>query len=393
MRIVAISHDASRTGAPRVLLTLLEWLVGTGRFDVHVGLVRGGPLEPEFRHLVDDVRVLADGKDRISARLMRRVLPSQVNRRNGFALEQFGAHDVALVNTATALGQLAPTREAPIVAFVHELLQGLRERLSEEALARLPTHAEHFIAASAAVRADLLALGVAPDKASVIHEFLPSATAASPVDVELARAKMAPDGGRIVLGCGTADWRKGPDLFLQAAYLVRCAHPHLDLRWVWLGGGSTSVEDARLLHDVYRYGLADVFTLVPPVEDVAPYMTAASAFVLSSRDDPYPVVVLEAASQAIPVVCFGGAGGAPDFVGRGAGVVVPYGDSGALASAVAELVMDQERSRGLGDAGRLLVQQEHVVTSTGPQIEAILRQVSREWNGQSRHAAEGDRTK
>ena len=56
---------------------------------------------------------------------------------------------------------------------------------------------------------------------------------------------------------------------------------------------------------------------------------------MTSREDPFPTVVLEALSVGLPVVAFDRSGGIPDMLREtGQGVVVPYGDVTAMAAAI-----------------------------------------------------------
>ena len=59
----------------------------------------------------------------------------------------------------------------------------------------------------------------------------------------------------------------------------------------------------------------------------APICRAADAFALTSREDPFPSVVLEALSAGTPAVAFDRSGGIPDMLREtGFGSVVPHGD-------------------------------------------------------------------
>jgi glycosyltransferase involved in cell wall biosynthesis len=69
-------------------------------------------------------------------------------------------------------------------------------------------------------------------------------------------------------------------------------------------------------------------------------MTRFHIFALTSREDPYPLVVLEAGLSGVPVVCFQGAGGAPELVEADGGVVVPYLDIELMADSIAWLADD-----------------------------------------------------
>src|SRR5258708_36960703 len=50
-RVLFVSHDASRTGSPMVLLTLQRWLRANLDIDIRTLLLEGGPLEAEFEAL------------------------------------------------------------------------------------------------------------------------------------------------------------------------------------------------------------------------------------------------------------------------------------------------------------------------------------------------------
>jgi glycosyltransferase involved in cell wall biosynthesis len=53
------------------------------------------------------------------------------------------------------------------------------------------------------------------------------------------------------------------------------------------------------------------------------YFAAFDVFALVSREDPFPVVCLEAASLGKPIVCFNSSDGEKEFVENDCGFVVP----------------------------------------------------------------------
>jgi hypothetical protein len=74
-------------------------------------------------------------------------------------------------------------------------------------------------------------------------------------------------------------------------------------------------------------------------DDMAALFSAASAFALTSREDPLPTVVLESLGAGTPVVVFDQTGGTPGLLREiGEGVVVPYGDTSAMANALLALL-------------------------------------------------------
>ena len=91
---------------------------------------------------------------------------------------------------------------------------------------------------------------------------------------------------------------------------------------------------------------------------------------MPSRTDSYGIVFLEAWANGLPVVA-AAAGGVPDVVRHGeAGSLVPFGDLGRLAEAVAELVDDPAKAEALGAVGRTLVERGHTWDDRYATLEA-----------------------
>ena len=95
-------------------------------------------------------------------------------------------------------------------------------------------------------------------------------------------------------------------------------------------------------------------------EDAKPQLVSvADVIAYPSQYESYGIAFLEAWAAGKPVIgCRCGA--VAEVVHDEAdGLLVPYGDPGALAGAIAALLADPERARRLGDAGRRRVQASH----------------------------------
>ena len=104
--------------------------------------------------------------------------------------------------------------------------------------------------------------------------------------------------------------------------------------------------------------------------DVSAFFSAADAFLLTSREDPFPTVAIEAMSVGLPVLAFDGSGGMAEFLKEeGLGYVVPYCDAPAMA---ARLKAVAPRGRRSGDARKA---QETVEKRFGftPYVRDLLR--------------------
>jgi hypothetical protein len=78
-------------------------------------------------------------------------------------------------------------------------------------------------------------------------------------------------------------------------------------------------------------------------------------YALTSREDPFPSVVLEALDAGVPVVGFEGAGGFIGLLNEGCGKLVPKENAEAFALAVANLLDAPEEKEALGQRGTALI--------------------------------------
>jgi glycosyltransferase involved in cell wall biosynthesis len=132
------------------------------------------------------------------------------------------------------------------------------------------------------------------------------------------------------------------------------------------------MAQAEFEHDVHVAGLTEKVRFTGAVLKPADYLAAADVFVLTSREDPYPLVCLEAAAVAKPIVCFAGAGGMPEFVEEDCGFVVPYLDIMAMADRVVLLLDSLECRVTMGAAARRKVTERHDVSRAAPRIMEII---------------------
>jgi glycosyltransferase involved in cell wall biosynthesis len=108
-------------------------------------------------------------------------------------------------------------------------------------------------------------------------------------------------------------------------------------------------------------------------EQVPAEILKAKVFVLNSRYEGLPHVVLEAMALGVPVVATA-AGGTPEALRDTLeGYLVPVGDTGLLRSRLAELLADEALRKRLGNAGRQGVQERFSLESMVRETEAVLR--------------------
>jgi glycosyltransferase involved in cell wall biosynthesis len=255
---------------------------------------------------------------------------------------------------------------------------GIRTFCGLETFAHARSRITAYVAVSKAVEDNLVSNHQV--KRSDIHRIyggipLPDASALSSATTA-ARALRAelgiPPAAFVVGGCGTLDWRKSPDIFLQVAHRVSLSAPPGPVHFVWVGGQRSGAQVHALMHDVERLRIGQIVHFVGPQPHPLPYFSLFNAFLLTSREDPFPLVCLEAAALATPIVCFQDSGGMPEFVGKDAGFVVPYLDVQRAADCILALARSDELRHSLGACAAAKVRSRHDINVVGRQIAAVL---------------------
>ncbi len=163
-----------------------------------------------------------------------------------------------------------------------------------------------------------------------------------------ARQELGIERDAEVLGfMGRLHGQKGVDVLLGAFREVLAGRPGALL--VIAGDGP---ERSRLEREARETGVAERVVFLGECNDTPLFMSALDAFVLPSRWEGMPNVVLEAMAAGIPVIgTF--AGGVPEMVApEETGLLVAPGDAGALSQAMTRLLSDAGRARAMGEAGR-----------------------------------------
>jgi glycosyltransferase involved in cell wall biosynthesis len=149
----------------------------------------------------------------------------------------------------------------------------------------------------------------------------------------------------VVLAVGRHVAQKGFDLLLQAWAVVAKAVPLVRLRVI--GDGPLRTAHERLAQAL---GVASRVEWVAPTSHIEAHYRDAAVFVLSSRYEGMPIVLLEAQALGVPTVAFDCPTGPSEVLTPQTGRLVPLGDVNALAAALIELLSSPELRAQMGQA-------------------------------------------
>ena len=232
----------------------------------------------------------------------------------------------------------------PRVSTVHGFCDGnwkgrLYERLQIKVLSRF----DGVIAVAQPQIERLVRAGLRPERI----ELVPNAwVGAETLGRQEARAALHLPQHEFRLGwVGRLSREKGADVFIEALGLLR----DLPVFASVIGDGSqrSAVEDrAREL------GIGDRLRWHGALSDAGRYFAAFDAFVLSSRTEGTPMVLLEAMGAHTPIVA-AAVGGVPHVVSNAEALLSAPEDPGALAAAIRNVYADRLGARQRSDRARV----------------------------------------
>jgi glycosyltransferase involved in cell wall biosynthesis len=162
--------------------------------------------------------------------------------------------------------------------------------------------------------------------------------------------------------------QKGHRVLFDALPAVRDAVPDVHARLIGHEELSTTAE---LRAYAVERGVADLVAFEGFRADIAQVMADLDVFVLPSLWEGFGLVLLEAMAAGRPVVA-SAVGPIPEIVVDGVtGLLVPPGDSTALAAAIVRLLRDPELASALGKAGRVRVERELRIDTMVERTEAL----------------------
>ena len=350
--VIVISQVASRTGAPILAWNIARELAKT--YNVVTVLMEGGPLQSVFADAGTVVGPVGP-------------LYRNVTHAAKVAWNVVQAYDPVFViaNTAESRYLAVPfAREGiPVITLIHEFAADV---FPKDALQTTFDWAAEVVFPAAVVRDSYK-----PGYSSILFKrerILPQGQSEVPVTAaEATQLKqpsdepdladiLRPQGQKdalLVVGMGSADFRKGADIFIATATIVKRLAPNGGVRFAWIGSAHDPLFHTYMVEQLYRSGVDDILELIPTLPQIEAVYDAADLLFVSSRLDPLPNVAIDMALKAKPVLCFANATGFAGVLQADpvtAPLVVPYLDAAKAAEVILQLAGDRAMVSRMGEA-------------------------------------------
>jgi glycosyltransferase involved in cell wall biosynthesis len=153
---------------------------------------------------------------------------------------------------------------------------------------------------------------------------------------------------KLILAVGRMDWLKGYDLMLEV--FERFCRKNHDWTLKVIGDGELKTDIEKFAREK---GIANRITIEPATNNIEKEYMAASLYLMTSRSEGLPMVLLEAQACGLPVVAFDCETGPAEIVNHGIdGYLVKPNDFEKMSEHLLELAADPDKRKAFGTAAR-----------------------------------------
>ncbi len=351
MHACIVCHEASLTGAPRIGFDIAAFLAKSGPVDLLVK--KGGPLIdfPQYAHLADSYRDVGTSHE-VAAMGYR----ERVNHAADMLAEL--SPDLLYVNSVSAgeWCEAGARTSIPVALHTHETRISLPGLLSTVCTPKVLAWTDLLIGASRQAMDDVEALtnfrvanrldiGIFIDTGTVLAQ----AALDVPPPANAQGATLEADSARpSVAMCGLAQHRKGADIFLGVAERL----PQYDFVWV----GPWAPPETDLNDAIYERSKAlelPSFYWTGLTSNPYAHLGRTDALVLTSREDPNPLVVAEALLLGKRVLAFSETGASTLMLERFGYALNGAPDAERIAATLPK-ILDQEAGPWQAEVGNAI---------------------------------------
>ncbi len=335
-KIIVISHDAYLHGAQFLALNIAKELLEKHQYDVTVLLNGSGPLTEDFENY-GTVYKLYEMNQKSKQALYDKLYASGVR--------------YAIANTSTVGEIVRDLKHANIssISLVHEMESVIRQYNLKNSLSLIAEYADKVLFPSKIVENDFKKFVELPENKSILqpqglfrgNQYKNNKKSArNKLRQELSLEKDA----FIVLNIAYGDKRKGLDIFVKTGIEVLKKGEKVHFLW---GGHYEDLLYEQVKKEIEKEGYVEYFHFTGFLKEIDYYYAGSDLFFLSSREDPFPSVVMDAMYVGVPVLGFRNAGGFDTLLKNDQGILVDYLDIDKAADAIISVKNEQERYKRL----------------------------------------------
>jgi glycosyltransferase involved in cell wall biosynthesis len=346
--ILLITHDTSISGAPKSVLLIFENLVKKGFVITTVAINGGGALENRFQKIslkyyrLDNLstKINYTLNNRFKKKIFGKPFLSEYDSIKQEILNS--KFDYIYCNTIVSLNyanSFFRNYKNKFILHVHELNTVIDEFCPK--LNQYKNSIDLFIVPSVLNKTCLIEnYSISENKIKIIRET--SEIIDNKIDKNLNKNKIN------ILMCGGAYWRKGDDLFILIADAILKKNKNFNFYWV----GYQSEERKRVNNsDLIKLGINKYVHFIEETKDPIDWYLKCDLFLLTSREDPFPLAAIDAGMLGLPIFCFDKATGIAEIINKKC--IAPYLNIDEMCSRILNVLNDEKEYKNISEENKI----------------------------------------
>ena len=307
-KILFVAHSAHEGGATILSLEIIKTLKKTFGIEVITLLVQGGKLESEFKKYSDTYCLNQDTFSYIEN------IDNVINIVSHIKLMGINKC-ISNSVTSSIISDILHKNGFDIISLVHELNSSIEIYDYKKAAKNAAKFSKKVIFPNLYVL-DEFKSNYSIDEEKIIIKPQ-GAYSKFELNIENQEAKNIlckklniPNDSNIIMNCAYGDLRKGIDIFFEIAKKMIKTNPRNHFLWI---GNVDPVYKKWMDSDMKKLGIELNIHFVGYINETEIYFRGSDIFLLTSREDPFPSVVLDALKTETPVLSFEKTGGVPEL--------------------------------------------------------------------------------
>ncbi|MCI3938004.1 glycosyltransferase [Chryseobacterium aahli] len=343
-KILFVLHEATRSGAPILLLEVLKDIQSKQKYEVDLLILLNGTMAKDFIDVVPttvNIKYFHPRKNLIEKITSRFFVQTQTLTQEDLyntAVEKLSAkkYDCVFGMTVATLNILEKfkARGLKTILYTHELQFALESFYEASELSDKILSVDNILAGSQSVKDFLIQnYKISTSKINVAYSFISKDNEIKTKASELRQQYNIPDETFILGTLSTQELRKGSEIIPLIAKKIKQKSAHIKFKIFNIGGNNQNpfVRFAKI--DAQKLKVDEDIIFIENTKIPNDYMNMFDCFLLPSREDPFPLVMHLAAEFNKPIIGFKRSGGAEEFL-NGTNLLADYLDIDQFADII-----------------------------------------------------------
>ena len=359
-KILFVNHEDNFSGSTIVLEKLLSFILKKNTVDIFLHVYNTNKNKNVFTKLVQNNSITLDSlnlKKTLSSNFLIRIVQKIIRKFKKSTSELINSrYNAIFFNSISFIyfEQHLAKITLPKYLYLHEQINAIHSFIGTNYT--LFYYFEHIFVPCNQSKQMLIELGVNPSKISVLQLYL------TPNEI-INSSKI--DSKTLRIGnLANISWPKGIEYFLATAKLYNELYPQDNIKFIWKGAQQDSFLEQLTNYEIQKSGLASFVDLLSRDSETTNFYNTIDVLLLTSKEESFGLVCLEAANHKVPCVIFKDVVGAQSFIEKYDGFVVNYLSIFSLVHSLKKYYDNRELINQHGNKAKEILLNEFTMNKT-----------------------------